>query len=123
LVGVAGFALGRVLAAFMRGLAMGSWCIGLRVGRFTDPRRTYGWLEMGIGGAALLVPFLSQLVEPLSGWVWRLAHPSFAGLSVLRFIVARRVLLVPPIIMGATLPVLPGPPPATPPPSPPPQWP
>jgi len=106
--GVTEFALGTVLAAFMTGLAIGSWCIGLRVERFTDPRRTYGWLEIGIGGAALLVPFLFQLVEPLSGWVWRLAHPSFAGLSVLRFIVAGSVLLVPTIMMGATLPVLAG---------------
>src|SRR5262249_58536307 len=56
--GVTEFALGTVLAAFMTGLAIGSWCIGLRVERFTDPRRTYGWLEIGIGGGAPPLPSL-----------------------------------------------------------------
>jgi spermidine synthase len=104
--GVTAFALSTVLAAFMAGLAIGSWWIGPRVERLADRRRTYGWLEIGIGAAALLVPFLLELVAPISGWVWRLANPSFVGLSVLRFMVAGSVLLVPTIMMGATLPVL-----------------
>jgi spermidine synthase len=104
--GVTAFALSTVLAAFMAGLAIGSWWIGSRAEGLADRRRTYAWLEIGIGVAALLVPFLLMLVEPLYGWVWRHAHPSFAGFSVLRFVVAGTVLLVPTIMMGATLPVL-----------------
>jgi spermidine synthase len=103
--GVSTFAISTVLAAFMGGLALGSWWIGARA-RLADRRRTYAWLEIGIGASALLVPFALDAVEPFYGALWRRFHLSFAWFSVLRFVVAGGILLVPTVLMGATLPVL-----------------
>src|SRR4030095_1717463 len=61
---VVALALRTVLAAFMAGLAIGSWWIGSRAEGLADRRRTYAWLEIGIGVAALLVPFLLTPVQP-----------------------------------------------------------
>ena len=104
LFGVSEMAVATVLAAFMGGLAIGSWWLGARP--WSDGRRVYAWLEIGIGVAALLVPLALDLVEPLYGSLWRRTHLSFATFSVLRFVVAGAILLAPTIMMGATFPVL-----------------
>jgi spermidine synthase len=104
--GVTSLAVSTVLAAFMGGLALGSWWIGSRSARLTDQRRTYALLEVGIGLCAFAVPLVLDLVEPVYGWVWRNFHLSFTAFSVLRFLIAGSILLVPTIMMGATLPVL-----------------
>ena len=107
LFGVSEMAIATVLAAFMGGLALGSWWIGARGGG-PDGRRTYAWLEIGIGVLALAIPVVLALVEPVYGWLWRRFHFSFAVFSVLRFLLAGSILLAPTILMGATFPVLAG---------------
>jgi spermidine synthase len=107
LFGVSEMAIATVLVAFMGGLALGSWWIGARGGG-TDGRRTYAWLEIGIGVIALAIPVVLGLVEPVYGWLWRRFHFSFAVFSVLRFLLAGSILLAPTILMGATFPVLAG---------------
>jgi spermidine synthase len=104
--GTSSLAVSTVLAAFMGGLALGSWWIGSRSARLGDQRRAYALLELGVGAFALLVPVLLGAVTPLYGWLWRRFHPSFAAFSVLRFLVAGTILLAPTVLMGATLPVL-----------------
>jgi spermidine synthase len=104
--GVTEMAIATVLAAFMGGLAIGSWLVGGRLAGPTDGRRLYARLEIGIGLAALAVPLALALVEPLYGWLWRQFHFSFAVFSALRFVVAGAVLLAPTIMMGATFPAL-----------------
>jgi spermidine synthase len=104
--GVTSLAISTVLAAFMGGLALGSWWIGTRAERLRDRRRAYAWLEIGIGVSALLVPLLLHVVEPLYGALWRRFHLSFAALSVVRLVLAGALLLAPTAMMGATLPVL-----------------
>ena len=47
-----------VLSVFMGGLALGSWLIGGRIGRFNRPFRLYGLLELGIALSALLFALL-----------------------------------------------------------------
>jgi len=108
LFGATSLAISTVLAAFMAGLALGSYWIGTRSGRFADRRRAYAWLEIGIGVLALLVPLLLDVVEPVYGWLWRRFHFSFAVFGMLRFAVAGAILIGPTIMMGATLPVLAG---------------
>jgi spermidine synthase len=104
--GATSLAISTVLAAFMAGLALGSYWIGVRADRFRDQRRVYALLEIGIGAFALLVPVLLMLLEPVYGWLWRRFGFSFTVFSVLRFILAGVVLLVPTVMMGATFPVL-----------------
>ncbi|TMA37638.1 MAG: hypothetical protein E6J79_09875 [Deltaproteobacteria bacterium] len=104
--GATSLAVSTVLAAFMGGLALGSHGIGRRLPHIADPRRAYGLLEIGIGIAALAVPLLLDVIQPVYGWLWRRFHFSFAVFSVLRFVLAGGLLLVPTALMGATLPAL-----------------
>ena len=104
--GVADLALATVLAAFMGGLALGSWSIGRRSAGLADRVRTYALLELGIGVSALLLPLVVDLLQPLYGLVWRSLHLSFAVFSLVRLAVVGAILLVPTVLMGATLPVL-----------------
>ncbi|HET6373497.1 MAG TPA: fused MFS/spermidine synthase [Candidatus Polarisedimenticolia bacterium] len=104
--GATSLAISTVLAAFMGGLALGSWWLGRRVSRIQNRPRLYALLEIGIGAFALLIPFLLDVVEPFYGWIWRQFQFSFAVFSILRFFVAGAILLAPTIMMGATLPLL-----------------
>ncbi|HZR84127.1 MAG TPA: fused MFS/spermidine synthase [Candidatus Binatia bacterium] len=106
LFGVSSFAISTVLAAYMGGLALGSWWIGARTATLRDSRRAYAWLELAIGICALAVPSVLALVEPVYGAIWRRFHFSFAVFSALRFAIASAILIVPTALMGATLPVL-----------------
>ena len=103
--GATSLAVATVLAAFMGGLAIGSWWMGRRP-PMADRRRLYAFLEVGIGLSALVLPFLLGLVEPFYAWIWREFQFSFAVFSVLRFFLAGALLLPPTIMMGATLPAL-----------------
>src|SRR5262249_25401462 len=104
--GASSLAVATVLAAYMGGLALGSWWIGARLHRIADRRRAYALLEIGIGGSALLVPVLLWLVEPLYGALWRRFGFSFAAFTALRFAIAFGLLVGPTVLMGATLPLL-----------------
>lgn len=98
-------ALTSVLAAYMGGLALGSWTGGRLADRFDRPGLLYGLLEGGIAvtavAATLLIPLLPLLLH--------------AGTSVLgqgwpfiifRFLVCAGLLVVPTALMGATFPVI-----------------
>jgi spermidine synthase len=104
--GVTSLAVSTVLAAYMGGLALGSFWIGARREPLADGRRAYALLEIGIGLSALLVPLLLHVVEPLYGALWRRFQFSFAAFSVIRFGIASCLLIGPTVMMGATLPVL-----------------
>src|SRR5438445_9738470 len=95
-----------VVAAYMGGLGLGAWLLGLRADRHPRPAALYGWLELAVGGFALLSPLLLALVHRAyvsAAGAWQLG----GGASVaLRFALAALVLLVPTTLMGGTLPVL-----------------
>src|SRR5439155_17705528 len=56
--GATSFAVATVLAAFMGGLALGSWLMGMAAARLErfHPLRVYGPIEILIGGAGALAP-------------------------------------------------------------------
>jgi len=96
-----------VLAAYMGGLALGSY-LG---GRYIDRRRSrpflvYGVLEGLVGVSAFLLTFLIPWLVPLLK-VGRgaLGADSFA-FDFFRFLVSALVMFVPTTLMGATFPVL-----------------
>ncbi len=95
-----------VLAAFMAGLALGSYGFGRKVGGWTRPLRTYAWLEIGIGVYALLVPLIFAGLAPLYGALWTTMGASPFLFGVARFAVSFTVLLPATLLMGATLPVV-----------------
>ena len=62
--GTTATAVGVVLAAFMAGLALGSWLLGRSVDRSPNPLRFYAFLELGIGVSALLAHLLLARITP-----------------------------------------------------------
>ena len=118
--GTTTFAVATVLAAFMGGLACGSYCMGRLVDeggyggalrgwkRFAaqNPIGFYALLECLIAGVAILIPFLLQGLVPIYQLVWKSTHASFIAFSLIRFALSALILLVPTFLMGATLPVL-----------------
>lgn len=100
------FAVCAVLAAFMAGLALGSWLLGRVSDRLARPLRLYAGLEAAIAAAGLLVPFILTRAGAADGWAYQAFGDNFAMLTVFRFLLAFLVMLVPTTLMGATLPVL-----------------
>ncbi|HLG14826.1 MAG TPA: fused MFS/spermidine synthase [Blastocatellia bacterium] len=103
--GATTFAVSTVLTAFMGGLALGSYYFGRSSWKITRPLRAYGLLEIGIGIWGFAVPFILAILPNIyrTLWQWEL---SFFALSIIRFLLAALVLIVPTALMGATLPVL-----------------
>src|SRR3989442_6541690 len=105
--GATSFAVATVLAAFMGGLALGSWLMGMAAGRLErfHPLRIYAVIECLIGAAGLLVPTALRPLVPLSQSIWTHFHSSFAVFGLWRLVLCGAILLVPTALMGATLPV------------------
>lgn len=49
------------IAIFFAGIAIGGWFWGCRAGRMRRPLRAFGWLEIGVAGAALAHFFVADL--------------------------------------------------------------
>jgi spermidine synthase len=103
IVGVTIYATSTVLAAFMAGLAIGSFLLGRFIDRRDDHLRVYAVLELAIGLAALMIPLLLSLAVPL---YQQLAGESYLYAAVVRAAVCFLALIVPTTMMGGTLPVL-----------------
>ncbi len=104
--GATTFAVSTVLTAFMGGLALGSFAFGRRSEKINRPLRLYGLLELGIGLYGLAVPIIFSVLPKVYQPIYQELHLSFFALSVVRFLFAALVLILPTALMGATLPVL-----------------
>jgi spermidine synthase len=100
------YATSTVLTVFMGGLALGSFYLGRRIDRFKRPLLVYAVLEAGIGIFALLFPFILDLLSSIYVTIHRSLGFSFYAISLIRFILAFLVLLIPTTLMGATLPAI-----------------
>ncbi len=91
-----------VLAAFMAGLAAGSFLWGRQRGG--HPLRTYGGLEVGVGLYCATMPLLLSWVPALHAELGRRLGASATG--GVQFAGIFGLLVVPTALMGGTLPVL-----------------
>jgi predicted membrane-bound spermidine synthase len=93
-------ATGVVVSVFLGGLGAGAWIAGRVAERLSTAAllRLYGALELGIGITAPLVPAAFRALEPLVARMWESTFVPAAA--------AGACLLVPALLMGATLPVL-----------------
>jgi spermidine synthase len=94
-----------VLAAYMTGLAAGSWAAGRWAGRITRPLAAYAILEVATGLAGIAVYYSFSL------WIRGLGVAASGGEILLpaalgRFALSFVVLFPPTFLMGATLPLL-----------------
>jgi spermidine synthase len=96
-----------VLAAFMGGLAIGSFVGGRRADLARKPLRAYGLVELGVGLSALVTPWAFRLLQDVYGATAQVVDPTQAPLIAgsLRAALAFIVLIVPTALMGATLPL------------------
>jgi len=95
-----------VTSAYMAGIALGAYLAGKLSPRLKNPIRTFGALQLGIGLYALAVPYLFHVLRMLYRLSYQHISDDLPFLTVLRLILGFIVLLVPTMLMGATLPVL-----------------
>ena len=95
-----------VIASFMGGLALGSWFFGRMADRRKDMLRLYGILEAGIGIFALLIPFFLRGLNVVYGGLFTAFGEQTTPFFAARFVLSMLLLLIPTILMGATLPIL-----------------
>lgn len=104
--GVTVYAASTVLAGFMAGLGIGSFAAGRLATRITRPLAAFGIAEALVGITAFGSPVVLDALTRL----WVTLHPSLPDslpvITVIRFVVAFLVLIVPTSLMGATLPLV-----------------
>lgn len=94
-----------VLAAFMGGIALGSWLFGRIAGSVKNPFRLYGILEIGIGIYCALMPLMFNIVTDLHVYLYGVIGTEWI-LELTRFFMAIIILSLPCALMGGTLPIL-----------------
>ncbi|MET0215026.1 MAG: fused MFS/spermidine synthase, partial [Vicinamibacterales bacterium] len=104
--GVTIYAASAVWATFMAGLAIGSYAAGLAGDRVRNPLRWFGVTEMSIGATALATPSLLDALQQLYVRLYPSLPGGLAALTSARLIMAFAVLIVPTVLMGATLPLV-----------------
>ncbi|MBI3988523.1 MAG: fused MFS/spermidine synthase [candidate division NC10 bacterium] len=100
------YAVTIVLAAFMAGLALGSFAAGRLVDQRGFRLRDYAFLVGGVGFYALAVPSLLKLAEGGYLALHRTFHLSSFSFHLVQFTLTFLLLLLPTTLMGATLPLL-----------------
>src|SRR5208283_5235838 len=106
ITGVTMHATAIVVAAFMAGLAIGSFLSGRFIDRRNDPLRIYAILEFLVAVTVLLVPYSFSASIPLFSLIYQAVHENAAITALGTGMVSLLTLLVPTALMGATLPVL-----------------
>ena len=104
--GVTVYAASTVLASFMAGLALGTLAAGRLTTRIQRPLAWFGVVELGIGVFALLTPWALDAAEQI--WIALQSYipAQLWALTVARFFCSLVILLVPTMLMGATLPLV-----------------
>jgi len=99
------YTLSTVLAAYMAGLALGSYLIGRWTLRNRNPLLLFSGLQLGIGLACYVLHEIFQVHLKNLGAIGVL-DPSQTGAILIRFLLSFALLLPPTFLMGGTLPVL-----------------
>jgi spermidine synthase len=95
-----------VVAAYMGGLGLGAWVLGRWADRHRNPAALYGLLELAIGVFGMLSPLIFAGVGATYMGLARVLEPGLWPATIIKFVVAFAVLLVPTFLMGGTLPIL-----------------
>jgi spermidine synthase len=104
--GATAYAVSAVLAAFMGGLAMGSFLGGRWAGKVRRPLMIYGIAEILVGVVCALTPsFFDAVASAYRGLVLRMPD-SLAFVTATRAALTAIVVIVPTIAMGITMPML-----------------
>lgn len=105
-LGSTAYATAVVLAAFMAGLALGSYLIGRYTATVKNPLRIYALLELGVAVTALGLTLALGTLVPVYRVVYAFLAGSRFGLAIFQSALSFVILVVPTCLMGGTLPVL-----------------
>lgn len=105
-MGVTTYATAVILAAFMAGLAIGSYTIGKLTDKRGDLLKIYAYLQVGIALSASLVGLLLNFSSVAYRYLYSFSGSNMVLVSSVRGLIAFVLLLIPTIFMGGTLPVL-----------------
>lgn len=95
-----------VLTVYMGGMALGSWLGGLLADRTNRPLTLYAIFEAIIGIYALFTPVAFKAIQNLYVYLGTDAPPDAGWLTVLRVGLGALALVLPTLLMGATLPLM-----------------
>ncbi len=104
--GSSAYAVATVLAAFMAGLALGSYVFGKLANSRKNHLRLYAFLELGVGIYGFLVPVIFSATRDVYIPLFWLYDSHAVLFKSLLFLLSFSVLVLPTFLMGATLPVL-----------------
>ena len=104
--GVTVYAASTVWASFMFGLAVGSLYAGRIADRLRRPLVWFGAAEALIGLSAVATPFALAGLQGLYASIYPSLPKGIAAITFARFLMALLVLVVPTVLMGATLPLI-----------------
>lgn len=105
-MGNTSYALATLLAVFMGGLALGAWLGGRFAPRGRHCLLAYALLEIGTGLYCAVLPQLIQRADPLFAHIYRNHYSTLVTFNLLQFVATAALLLLPTVMMGATLPIL-----------------
>ena len=100
------YAVSTILFAFMGGLAIGAYMFARKIDRMRNPLFMYGLLEVGIGVYAVFTPAIISNVNEFYLQLFTGDISNQLIYSLVRFFLCVAIIIVPTILMGATLPVL-----------------
>ncbi len=104
--GSTALAVTTVLAAYMFGLAAGSYIGGKIADRVKSPIRVYAYAELLVGLLLLVSPLLFRELENLYVSIGKNANLTQWNLTVIRILFSLPIILLPTLAMGTTLPLL-----------------
>jgi len=105
-LGVTTYATAITLAAFMAGLAIGSFLFGKFADKHQDQLKIYTFLQLAIGIVAYILPSLFKAMAPFYKYIYTVTGNNAVFLSIIRACISFACLLIPTTLMGGTLPVL-----------------
>jgi len=100
------YAVSIIIAAFLSGLALGSWIAGRFSDKVEKPLKIYGFIEVGIGLYGLMLISLFSALPGIYLGLYQSTFPNLGVFYVLQFILAFVIILIPTTLMGATLPMI-----------------
>lgn len=93
-----------VLSSFMLGIAIGALLLGKVADRVRSPLKMYAVLELTLALFAFVIPSLIDVINGIDAL--RGSFETQPGTAVLRLFVAGLLVVIPSLVMGATIPIL-----------------
>ncbi len=100
------YATSTIIAAFLAGLALGSWLFSSYADKARNPLKLFALLELGIGIYGLIMISLFNILPSLYLKLYTAFFSSLGLFFVVQFLLSFAIVLIPTTLMGATWPVI-----------------